>query len=238
MVRRWRHSKKRRVFSERQREAILRIAQAPIETKNHTVTITWAQYLTNTLYTAPAFSHAGAYNFLGPIPRQTSVVQGGTTGIASFIGDELNLRGLRFEFNLYSLGNGNPGAVFDGAFRFTVYRINVYAANYRQIIPADEEVTPEGVTTPTWFKWRSENVDILYQRKFRIDNNGNRNSIMNKKFWVRMNRKCVSVDEDYTGGAAYETFGENKSGNFIGRWRFWPLGQPTSQRNLLGIFLL
>lgn len=207
----------RRVFSERQREAILRLAQAPIETKNHTVNLSWNAWLNGSGYIAPSVAHGFRYNFLQPIPRETSVPSGGgNVGTASFIGDELMLKGVRIEFNLYGFAGGD-GLMSDIQFRLTVYKQNGYVAGLSQISPGDEELTPEGPAVATWWKWRAENVEIIYQRKFRMDANGSRTSIMSKKFWIRTQRKCVSVDEDFPG-ALGESFGEKKDGNL-----YWAL---------------
>lgn len=208
---------KKRVFSERQRDAIIRLAQAPIETKNHTVNLSWSAWLSNSSYLAPSVSHSFRYNFLQPIPRETSTpVGGGPTGSASFVGDELQLRGLRIEFNIYGVAAGD-GLMSDMQFRFTVYRQNTYNPGVSQILPGSEEIQPEGSTIATWWKWDPDGIDILYQRKFRMDANGSRTSILSKKFWVRMNRKCVTQDADFPG-ALFESFGEKKDGNL-----YWAL---------------
>lgn len=141
---------------------------------------------------------------------------GGVLGRMSFAGDKINWRGLRWEFYLYAT-NATPGGTPDVQFRFTVYRINTYGFGYNQIGPSAEEVTPEASSIATWYKWRTEFVDVLYQRKFKMDNNGNRTSLLNKKFWVKANRKLVSADEDLSG-ASFDTFGEVKGGNI-----YWAL---------------
>lgn len=208
---------KRRVFSERQREAIIRLAQAPIETKNHTVNASWTSWLSQAGYIAPSVGHTIKYNFLQPIPRETSVpAGGGSVGTASFVGDEILLRGIRVEFNIYGIAAGD-GLMSDMQFRFTVYKTNAYSAGVTAISPGFEEMQSEGSNVATWWKWDPDVVDILYQRKFRMDANGSRTTILSKKFWVKMNRKCRTQDPDFPGALA-ETFGEKKDGNM-----YWAL---------------
>lgn len=207
------HRKKgRSVFSERQKDAILRIAYKPVETKKFINNFSWQTWLTDTEYTAPAVEHAGRQNILSQLQRATNTSQA-IAGQDRFEGDEIQLRGLRFVINL-TQSSTTPGAMYDVNFRFTVYTMQDYLVNRSEILtPFWDEVDEEGTTTPTWFKWNTRTTDIKYQRIFRMNNDGNLNTILSKKFWIPMNKKAVTEASDNPSSAFTETFGRMKGTN-------------------------
>lgn len=212
---------KKRVFSERQRDAILRIAYKPIETKHFYQYTSWQNYLINTGYLAPSAEHAFRQPFVALIERTTNAGDI-VAGQERFDGSDIQLKGLRWEMNLTQYA-ATPGSLYDVHFRFTVYSMNFFYPNSTEITGANSEeidLSLGGGTfrTSTWFKWNMEEVDIHFQKNFRINNDGNLNAILKKKFWIPFNKKLTTTEDDSPTPLFNDRFNNAKQKNM-----YWAL---------------
>lgn len=191
----YRSHRKRKVFTEREKDAIIRISQAPVETKAFTLSATLQAYLIDTNYTSGTGSHAWASNVYSVIPANNSTST--TPHDSSFLGNEFQSRGLRWEGTFWSGdGNATPGANYDTWFRFTVYEIPDYVSGNRRLVNGtanewDKDVPGE----PTLARWNMDLVKIRFQKRFKLDNNGSLNAITHRKFWVPIQRKIEKAEE-------------------------------------------
>jgi len=194
---------KRQVFSDRQRDAIKRIATGIPETKTQEQYATTATYISATGGTPAtgAFGWVFQNNFISNL---RSVSNSGGTSENNFVGKEIQLVGLRFEITAaiwQVVGAPNPGALYDYWFRFTVYETNGYL--YGNSIP-DPVVQQSSLNPdPTQFKWNVDAVNIKFQKTFKLDCNGNLNAMTSRKFWVPLRRK-IHKEEDLVGSASEE----------------------------------
>lgn len=215
---------KKRVFSERQREAIERIAKKVPETKVAEQYATIQTYITAT---------GGGVNTgdAGWI-FQNNFVEGlkglgntsGTTE-SQFIGEQVQLVGLRWEINAYTYqvsGSPNPGALYDYWFRFTVYEIPDFLAGNSLPSSLIEEtnLSPE----LTAFKWNTDYAKIKFQRRWKMDSNGNLNALSRRKFYVPLGRKVEKAAD--LDGAVFPAVGlnpANQMGVIKGMQMYWVL---------------
>lgn len=183
------YRRKKRAFSKKQVKAIKAISQVPVETKHFPYTSTFAALL-----------NAGGYingpsgivfnNIYSTIPRADNTL---TRDEYTFDGNEIQSRGFRFELNAYTVA-ATPGASLDVQFRFTVFSMAAFFSGIAGIGPSDPAFfDTDHDTTPTWSKWNTQNVTIHLQKTFRIDNNGNLNGLVRRKFYVPLRRKITST---------------------------------------------
>lgn len=198
----------RRIFSKKERAAIERIAEGEIETNHWDTVSTFAAYMVG--YVSPASAHMVRYNFLAPIPRITNSTQP-PTGQEGFRGNLIELRGVKLNINLFQTG-AVAGDLWDVLFRVTFYEMNDFLSGSSQVLTSGAEVPQYGDNTIAWFNWNTQSVKIHRQFNFRMDNNGNRNALVRKKFWVPWVRKCEPEGTD-TFASGLEYFGSRKGTN-------------------------
>lgn len=186
---------RRQVFSERQKDAIIRLSQAKVETKAFPTSAAFGDYLAATAYVAGSGAHAWQTNVFSPIPTTNS--SNTAPDDESFLGNDVESRGFRWECTLWS-GDGviTPGAVYDTWFRWTLYEVPSYIA---------PSVIMNGVISPVWdpsypqnpivSRWNPDYVKIRKQRVWKLDNNGSLNALTKKKFYVPIGRKIVKAGE-------------------------------------------
>lgn len=187
-----RHTRHRRpVFSKRAKAAILRIAQQPVETKHLPLYTTAINAFINTGYLTGSTWNI-RQNIYSEIPRASNVA---TQGEREFLGNEFMSRGLRIMFNFYTTA-GVPGALADVQFRFTVYKENGYQPGLVNLAVTDRVFDQDVDITPTFATWNQQVANIIFQRRFKLDNNGNNNAIITRKFWVPLRKKMVAAGEE------------------------------------------
>ena len=181
--------------------------------------------------TLPAEAYQGRYNILSSIPRITNTVAP-PTGQEGFRGNQIELRGMKININLYQVG-ASAGNLWDVEFRLTFYEMNDYIAASSIVLTSGAEVPQYGDNTYTWYNWNTQSVKIHRQYKFRMDNNGNRNALLRKKFWVPWVRKCVPEQTDTFAGGL-EIFGSRMGTNL-----YWSLeiNAPGSAASLTSTLL-
>lgn len=188
-----RHKKK--VFSEREKDAIIRLSQAKVETKAYPTSSTFGDYLAASAYVAGSGAHAWQTNIFQPIP--TTNASNTAPDDESFLGNDIEARGFRWECTLWS-GDGVtiPGANYDTWFRWTLFEVPGFAAG---------TVKVDGIIAPLWdpsypqnpivSKWNMDYVNIRKQYTFKMDNNGSLNALCKKKFYVPIGRKIQKASE-------------------------------------------
>jgi len=201
--RRNRSTKKRRVFNKKERAAIERIAEGEIETLHYSSSNAWAGWLAG--YVGPADSHQFRANILSGIPRITNTVTP-PTGQEGFRGNEIEMRGVKINLNLFQVG-ASAGNLWDVQFRLTLYEMNDYLSGVTNVVsPLNWEVPQYGTNVIGWYNWNTQAVKIHRQIRFTMDNNGNRNALVRKKWWFPWVRKCVPEGTD-TSTSGIEYFG-------------------------------
>lgn len=195
-----RRSKKRQVFSKRQKQAIERIATKPAETKHMDENWTFTSLLITAGYTGGGFfSIRGAIH--NQIPRENNSI---TKSEHTFIGNEIHMRGFRWEFMGFpTTAVANP----DIKFRFTVYEDPIPYST----LPVTTNLViydPDFTTTPTWARWNPQTAKIRYQRKFTLGQSSIGQSNIHRKFYIPIRRKLTSTVEEST--AVNQFFGPAK----------------------------
>lgn len=213
---------KRPAFSKRQAKAIVRIAQKPVETKTFATFSTFSGLLLSAGYTGSLSNFGVRGNILSQLPssKNTSV-----STDESFVGDEIVLRGFRFDAAFWLIAS-TPGVTYDCWFRFTVYSANDYIGSITRLGPNPQEFDPENSGIETLSKWNMNYVKIHAQKAFRVDNNGNLNGLIKKKFWVPLRRKIVKADE--LAGIPPEYMGEVKGMQLYWALEIFMPGLPTT----------
>lgn len=189
---------RRKAFSKRQVKAIQSIATKPVETKHFPFFGTLASFAAAASYSAGA-NMILCRNIYAGISRSTNQQSDSLISSEhSFIGNEIMSRGFRWEFKAFAYSS-TPGAQLDVQFRYTCFSVgDYYGAATFGISPTNGAIFDlDHGTTPTWSKWNTQGISIHLQRSFRLDNNGNQNSIVNRKFYVPLRRKITSaLDRD------------------------------------------
>lgn len=186
--------KGRKVFSDRQKAAIIRISQAPVETKALPLIGTLQAFLLDTNYISPASSHAFRRNIFAGIP--TNQFSNPNPDDHTFIGNDIQSRGFRWEGHFWT-GDGVsvPGGNYDIWFRFTVYEVPSYIGGNAQITGANELWDPDYPQDPIISRWNMDYVKLRYQKTFKLDNNGSLNAMIKRKFYIPMRRKVEHAGE-------------------------------------------
>lgn len=188
-----RHKKK--VFSEREKDAIIRLSQAKVETKAYPVAASLLGYLTDTNYVAGTGAWAWGTNVFAGIPTTNS--SNTAADDHSFLGNDIQARGLRWEGTFWS-GDGvtTPGANYDTWFRFTVYEIPDYlSGNHALVAGAAQEYDPDFPMNPIIAKWNMDYVKLRFQKTWKLDNNGSLNALTRRKFYIPIQRKIEKSTE-------------------------------------------
>lgn len=208
----YRRRHKKPAFSKRQAKAIVRIAQKPVETKIFPTFSTFSGLLISSGYSGTLSNFGVRGNILSQLPssKNTSVPTD-----ESFVGDEILLRGFRFDGAFWLIAS-TPGVTYDAWFRFTVYSANDYIGSITRLGPNPQEFDPENSGIETLSKWNMNYVKIHAQKAFKVDNNGNLNGLVKRKFWVPLRRKITKADE--LTGVPPEFMGEVK-----GMQLYWAL---------------
>jgi len=193
MGRSCRRRKGRKVFSDRQKAAIIRISQAPVETKANPTTTSLVDYLNATGFVSPGSSHAFQVNIFAPIP--TNQGSNPAPDDHTFIGNDLQSRGFRWEGWFWS-GDGVsiPGGNYDVWFRLTVFEVPSFTL-LSQITPSAINFDPDYPGDPIVSKWNMDYVKVRFQKTFKLDNNGSMNAMTHKKFYIPIGRKIEKAVE-------------------------------------------
>lgn len=223
---RTRRSKKKHVFSKRAEKAIVRLAQKPVETKRHAVYTSWPSLIFQAGYVSGA-SASIRYNILSDLPRLRN---SGTQTEGSFIGNKINLVGLRFEVSgMYIV---TAVARPDIMFRFTVYSENNYYASVTGPGPASDIFDPDFNTTATLATWNMQVAKIHYRRTWKLGQASTGQSIVSKKFWVPLRRTVTTELEENVTQASY--FGEAKGLQYYWVLEVYAPGETNLQSGLAG----
>lgn len=221
------YRRRRTVFSNRQKDAIERIAKGVPETKVVHGFSTLAGYLGDTGGSSSIGSSGYAFqnNPISTIPLITNTSAGAAVG--SVIGREFNMVGLRWEADFATWQGAsapNPGALYDYWFRFTVFEYAQYDAGNGPLFPvaAEDDLRID----PTAFKWNPDTVKIRMQKNFKLDCNGNLNAIRKVKFWCPIKRKIVI--EDDPSGATNATVGRIQGMNIFWSLEIWSPGNEAN----------
>lgn len=183
--------RKRRAFTKKQARAIKAISQIPVETKHFPQTTSYTALLNAAGYISGP-SNILIQNIYSPIPRADNTL---TRDEYTFDGNEIMSRGFRWEFNAYTVA-ATAGASLDVQFRYTVFSASAVTFGTIGPSPADPVYfDTDHDTTPTWSKWNTQNVTIHLQKIFRIDNNGNLNGMVRRKFYTPLRRKITSTQD-------------------------------------------
>ena len=179
---------RRKVFSERQKDAIIRLSQAKVETKAYPTSISLVDYLTSTGYVSPAASHAFQANVYNYVP--TAQFSNPAPDDQTFVGNEFVSRGLRWE-GWFWTGDGiaSPGGSFDVWFRFTVFEVSDFVPAPAQITNLSAVLDPDYPRDPVVSKWNVDYTKIRFQKSFKLDNNGSVNAMVKRKFYIPIQRK-------------------------------------------------
>lgn len=194
----YRRRYRRKALSKRQATAVKSIALGTVETKHRTGTYDWGQVLGFTGYVAPENSHAYVINLFGDVDRgQDPSVSPSNHNVE---GNEFWARGFALELHLQQAASTATTPVYASAFRITVFRSNDYIpGDYNNILPnLATYVNTEypGFTEPTQFKWDPKRNEILKQWVFKVNPGGAPSYLLDRKFWYRMNRRCIMESEE------------------------------------------
>lgn len=206
------YRRKKRAFSKRQVSAIKAIAAKPIETKVFPTFSSFSGLLLSAGYSGSLSNFGTRANLLSQLPSSRNV---SNPTDESFVGDEIHLRGFRFDATFWIIAS-TPGATYDAWFRFTVYSANDYIASITRLGPNPQEFDADASGIETVSKWNMNYVKIHTQRSFKVNNDGNLNGLVKKKFWVPLRRKIIKADE--LTGSPPEYMGEVK-----GMQLYWAL---------------
>lgn len=186
----YRRKARRPVFGQRATQAIKRIAQQPVETKHMDENWTWNSLLVNAGYTsgATAMVRGSVHNH---IPRENNSI---TKSEHTFIGNEIHMRGFRWEFMGYLSG---AVALPDVKFRFTVYDDPLAQTVFPLTVTSSSHVwDPDFAVIPTWSRWNAQAVKIRYQRMFTLGSSSTGSSNIRKKFYIPIRRKLTALTEE------------------------------------------
>lgn len=221
-----RRSKKKHVFSKRAEKAIVRLAQKPVETKRHTVYTAWPSLLLQAGYVSGP-SAVIRYNLLSDMPRFRNA---GTQTEGSFVGNKLNLVGLRWECSgMYIV---TAVARPDIMFRFTVYEENNYYNSVTGPGTLSDIFDQDFNTTPTLSTWNMQVAKIHFRRTWKLGQASTGQSIVSKKFWIPLRRTVTTELEESVTVASY--FGEAKGNQYYWVLEVFAPGEPNVSSGLAG----
>lgn len=189
-VRKGRTNRRKRLSPHMVR-AIKAISAIPVETKRFAVSSTFGAYLSTAGYISGPSAVIRA-NIFSDIPRikDTSVKTE-----TSMVGNEIQSRGLRWEFKSYpSLAANAPPVLY----RFTVYKDDQYFQNVSGPANTDRIFDPNHTSFPTWSEWNSQTTSIIFRRSFRLKQSTSDPGLCWQKFYVPLRKKCVSQNEEST----------------------------------------
>lgn len=196
---------KRKVFSKREKQAIVRIAQQPVETKHYDQNWDWGALLTVAGYTS-GDRFALVLPIYHNIPRDSNTSE---VSENSFIGNEIMLRGFRFELHAFMT---TAAAVPDAKLRITIYSEQTPRSSLPYIISgSDTIIDPDFINVPTWFRWNMQVAKIHMQRNYTLTASSTGSGVLNKKFYWKSGRKLTSETEE--GVVLGSTFGTAKNYN-------------------------
>lgn len=200
------YRRKRPAFSKRQKEAIIRISQKPVETKCFNANWNWSALLLQAGYTPGNNSVAIRLPVYQTIPRSTNV---STTDEDGFVGNEIMLRGFRLELHAYF---NVPSATPDAVWRVTVFSENSTVGGLPAGVASGDNIfDPDFDSIPTWARWNHQVAKIYMQRTWYQGQSNDGQSVVNKKLWWRSGRKLVSESEE--SGILNSYFGDAKNTN-------------------------
>lgn len=189
MAYRRRRRNRRKTFSKRQRAAIIRIAQAPVETKRYDENWDWGSLLVTSGYIGGATTA-----IRGPIYQQIPRTDSTSTkNEKEFIGNEIQLRGFRWEFMGYPNTSGNTP---DLKFRFTVYEESAEITTFPQVANWSLYADPDFNTIPTWSRWNMQKFKIRFQRTFTLGQSLDGPGNIKRKYYIPIARKMTSQAEE------------------------------------------
>lgn len=191
---RHRSHRKKRAFTKKEAQAIVRIAQKPVETKDYPAYQSIAGWLNAADYNSSLGNANQARiltNVYSDIPRADNLV---TREEHEFAGTSIQSRGLRWTLNSFFYAS-TPGNLLDVQFRFTVFSM----ATFYFGITGPAENNPifdlEQDTTATFATFNPQLVKIHFQRKWRLNNDGNVNGVSIKKFYIPLRRKIQATTD-------------------------------------------
>lgn len=184
------YRRKKRAFTKKEAKAIVRIAQKPVETKDHPRWDTLSTWLNSASYVSGPQANI-RHNIYSDIPRNDNAV---TREEHEFSGTSIESRGLRWVFNCWTYAV-TPGNLLDAQFRLTVYSEATFYFGVTGPGPADAIFDQEQDNTSTWATWNPQRVKIHFQRKWRMNNDGNVNAMVTKKFYIPLRRKIQATTD-------------------------------------------
>lgn len=184
-------SHRKRAFSKKEAKAIKAISQQPVETKHYPLYAPLVNFLNDAGYiSGPNF--IVFRNVYSGIPRADNSL---TKDENTFQGNEIMSRGIRWELHAYASAV-SAGGILDVQFRWTLFSMPLYVAGTGGLGPADPRIFDQDHnTTPTWSKWNVQAIKIHKQHTFKMDNNGNLNSMVRRKFYVPLRRKITAAED-------------------------------------------
>lgn len=194
--------RKRHVFSKRAEKAIVRLATKPVETKRFTTYTNFGSLVLQAGYVSGPTA-AIRYNILADIPRLRNAL---TKTEGSFLGNEMHLRGLRWECSgLYVITSvARP----DVMVRLTVYKENNFYPSTSGPGPTSDIFDQNFNTTPTLSTWNMQVAQIMFRRTWKIGQASIGQSIVTKKFYIPLRAKVKTEFEENPTTASF--FGEAK----------------------------
>lgn len=185
----YRKSRTPRRLSKHMVRAIKAISQVPVETKHFPLTATIQSYLNTAAYSSGPFAVIRG-NIFSDIPRLKNT---GVKTENSFVGNQIQARGLRWWIELYPSTATNAPPL---QMRFTVYRDNRYFASTTGVGIGDRIFDQDHVTTPTWSTWNQQDVKVMFQRRFTLKRSTSDPGMVKRKFWIPIRKKVESQDEE------------------------------------------
>lgn len=184
------YRRRRQIFSKRQKQAIERIAVKPAETKH--MDENWD---INALLTTAGYIGGGTFSIRGAIhnqiPRENNTL---TRSEHTFIGNQIMMRGFRWEFMGYPIAAGGTP---DIKFRFTVYE-DPTTFTTLPVTTGTQPFDTDFTTTPVWARWNTQTTRIRFQRRFTLGQASIGQSNIHKKFYIPIRRKLTSQAEEST----------------------------------------
>jgi len=192
MAYRTRHRRRhtRRAFSKKEAKAIVRIAQKPVETKDYPVYNSISDWLAAAGYASGDQARI-LTNIYSDIPRADNLV---TREEHEFAGTSIQSRGLRWTYNGWIYAP-TPGNLLDVQFRFTVFSMATFNFGVTGPNGFNPIFDQEQDTTSTWATLNPQLVKIHFQRKWRLNNDGNVNAMVTKKFYIPLRRKIQATTD-------------------------------------------
>lgn len=188
------YRRKKRAFTKKEAAAIVRIAQKPVETKDYPAYQSIAAWLAAADYNSSLGNANQARilaNVYSDIPRNDNLV---TREEHEFGGTSIQSRGLRWSLNSFFY-SATPGNLLDVQFRFTVFSMAPFTFGVSGPAENDAIFDLEQDTTATFATMNPQVVKIHFQRKWRLNNDGNVNGVSIKKFYIPLRRKIQATTD-------------------------------------------